>query len=475
MKFATFKNARAIRSNWLQHGGRRLDCHPYMSGAIEAKELLDELSVSKDQLQSLVTNRGLYKGKLLKRTFVSPSSDGVLFLTTSGMLQADHSHEPYLASRIAALDPECIVKKGMILISAAGTIGRMTYCGENLVGSFACSDILKISPNESKIGSGYLYAFLASKYGLPLVVGGTYGAIIQHINEEHVAEIPVPRFDSEVEIRINTLMQRAADKRSLADLKLKEGLVLLHQKLGLPKLSLVAAPSTTPFSISSVSGADIQTRMDAFFHSEYHWDVKNAFKNANVPQDKLSQCVDSVVEPGRFKRVVLDRDSNGTPLFGTSAIFWNDPVKSYDLPKPLAEPYVVSLKTLLMPRSGQLSGVIGRVVMPYGAVIGAAVSEDAIRINCKSEVDAGFLFIFLSSAYGIRQLKCRAFGTSIPHLDVRNVEQILVPGRSCSVWTSIGQLGLQVSELRGEAISLENEAKRLVENAIERGGPAWPN
>ena len=475
MKFTTFKNAKLIRSTWLEHSGRRLDCNPYMSGAIEAKELLDEISVPKDQLQFLVADRGLYKGKLLKRTFVSPSSNGVLFLTTSGMLQADHSHEPYLASTMAAHDPECIVKKGMILISAAGTIGRMTYCGENLVGSFACSDILKVTPDESKIGSGYLYAFLASKYGLPLVVGGTYGAIIQHINEEHVANIPVPRFDSDIETRIDTLIQSAADKRSLADKKLKQGLDFLHQELGLPKLSLVAAPSTTPFSISLASGADIQTRMDAFFHSDYHREVKRAFENSNIHQETLCKCVDSVVEPGRFKRVVLDRDSCGTPLFGTSAIFWNDPVKSYDLPKQLAEPYVVSLKTLLMPRSGQLSGVIGRVVMPYGAVIGSAVSEDAIRINCKSEIDAGFLFIFLSSAYGIRQLKCRAFGTSIPHLDVRNVEQILVPSRSCSVWPTVGELGLEVSELRGEAVSLENEAKKLVENTIERGSAAWPN
>lgn len=475
MKFATFKNARVIRSTWLEHAGRRLDCNPYMSGAIEAKELLDEINVPKDQLQSLVVNRGLYKGKLLKRTFVSPSSNGVLFLTTSGMLQAEHSHEPYLASKIAALDPECIVKKGMILISAAGTIGRMTYCGENLVGSFACSDILKVTPDESKIGSGYLYAFLASKYGLPLVVGGTYGAIIQHINEEHVANIPVPRFDPDIEARINALIQNAADKRSLADIKLKRGLECLHQQLGLPSLKLVAAPSTTPFSISLASGADIQTRMDAFFHSEYHRDVKHAFEASNIHQEKLCECVDSVIEPGRFKRVVLDSSSSGTPLFGTSAIFWNDPVKSYDLPKPLAKPYVVSLKTLLMPRSGQLSGVIGRVVMPYGAVIGSAVSEDAIRINCKSEIDAGFLFVFLSSAYGIRQLKCRAFGTSIPHLDVRNVEQTLVPSRSCSVWKTVGELGLEVSKLRGEAISHENEAKKLVENSIERGSATWPN
>jgi type I restriction enzyme S subunit len=32
MKFGSFRNARVVRSSWLEEGGRRLDCNPYMSG-----------------------------------------------------------------------------------------------------------------------------------------------------------------------------------------------------------------------------------------------------------------------------------------------------------------------------------------------------------------------------------------------------------------------------------------------------------
>lgn len=31
---------KTVRSTWLENNGRRLDCGPYMSGAVEAKELL---------------------------------------------------------------------------------------------------------------------------------------------------------------------------------------------------------------------------------------------------------------------------------------------------------------------------------------------------------------------------------------------------------------------------------------------------
>ena len=153
-------------------------------------------------------------------------------------------------------------------------------------------------------------------------------------------------------------------------------------------------------------------------------------------------------------------------MFGTSAIFWSDPEPLYYLPNKMAAPYVVTRKTLLIPRSGQISGVIGRPVLPYGEIIGGAVSEDAIRIHCNSEMDAGFLFVFLSSEYGIRQLKARAFGSSIPHLDVWQIGDCVIPKVPEDLWVSIGRQGLAVSELRGEAIGLEREARRIVECAI---------
>ena len=44
MTFTSFKNARVVRSGWLEEGGRRLDCNPYMSGALEARDILKQLA-----------------------------------------------------------------------------------------------------------------------------------------------------------------------------------------------------------------------------------------------------------------------------------------------------------------------------------------------------------------------------------------------------------------------------------------------
>ena len=44
---------KAIPSAWMRRDGRRFDCGPYMSGALEAKIRLEELACRKDSLASL--------------------------------------------------------------------------------------------------------------------------------------------------------------------------------------------------------------------------------------------------------------------------------------------------------------------------------------------------------------------------------------------------------------------------------------
>ncbi len=461
MTFANFKNARIVRSGWLDEGGRRLDCNPYMSGALEARDALKRLQTV-DRL-STVTERIYHAGRE-GRTWVDDPQYGVPFLGSSDILSADLSALPLLSKRQVERNPLFKLGAAWTLITRSGTIGRMAYVRSEMA-EMACSEhVLRVVPNLERIPPGYLYAFLSSRYGVPLVVSGTYGAIIQHIEPEHIAELPVPRFSPDIESRIDQAIARSASLRDEASRTLECATAELMAKTGLP--SMPTGGAVTPFSVSSVSASSLQRRCDGFFHSRYHRDATETIKQSGRFQT-LAQFTSSIVEPNRFKRVVLDADSGGVPLFGTSAIFWNDPEASYYLPHKLAEPYIVSTNTLLVPRSGQLQGVIGRPVLPYGDIIGGAVSEDAIRINCHTPVEAGLLFVFLTSDYGLRQLKARAFGSSIPHLDVRQIGECLMPELDREVADRIGRAGLRVSELRSEALRLERWARRAVEEQIE--------
>ena len=68
---------KAVRAAWLEEGGRRLDCNPYMSGALEARDALRRLS--KTEILSDVTERIFHAGRE-GRTWVDDPRYGIPFM-----------------------------------------------------------------------------------------------------------------------------------------------------------------------------------------------------------------------------------------------------------------------------------------------------------------------------------------------------------------------------------------------------------
>ena len=185
-----------VPSAWLEQQGRRLDCGPYLSGAIEAKLFLKDLPVGCAELRELTRGHegGIYNGPQFVRNYVPDPDFGVPFLSSSSMLHAEFHRIDLLrrsdavSRRLAYLELE----EGMTLISCSGTIGRMAYVRPEIAGMWSSQHVLKVVPDPDLVRPGYLYAFLSGRFGVPLVVGETYGAIVQHIEPGHISDLPVP-------------------------------------------------------------------------------------------------------------------------------------------------------------------------------------------------------------------------------------------------------------------------------------------
>ena len=460
---------KTIPSSWMRLDGRRLDCGPYMSGALEAKIRLKELRCAKDRLVDICKGgtAGLINAGRITRQWARDSTYGVPFLTSTSILQADLSDLRFISNRAVRENPKLIIHKGYTLITRAGTIGRMSYARPDM-DSMACTeDVLRVIPDEKCVRSGYLYAFLSGKFGVPLVTSGTYGAIIQHIEPQHIADLPVPRLGDDVEKRAHRLAEEAAELRASASKLLADSVRDLEQVAELELLEVPRNP--TPFSCTTVPASTLQGRFDAFFHSPYGNQVVKKLRSSRLGSTTVGELADSIVEPNRFKRIRVDDPTQGVRFFGTSALMWSEPVEMYFLPRNQygIDQYVVTERTVLIPRSGQLSGIIGTAVLPYGEILGGAVSEDAIRINCADASTAGFVFVALTSNYGLRQLKARAYGSSIPHLDVHQIGRVVIPDPGERARRRIGDSGAVVALLRNDAVNKEREARALVERAIE--------
>ncbi|HCK0563693.1 TPA: hypothetical protein NII30_002169 [Pseudomonas aeruginosa] len=459
---------KAVPSSWLENNGRRLDCGPYLSGAMEARELLRQLRAGKTPLAELTI--GIFHAGRESRQWVESEEHGVPFMGSTDVLASDLSGLPLISKKQVRANPNFSIRAGWTLITRSGTIGRMAYARSDMDG-IACSEhVIRVVPNEEKIRPGYLYSYLTSRFGVPIIVSGTYGAIIQHIEPHHIQDLPVPRL-GELEERVHELVELAAEKRVEANRAIAEATELMVSMAGLQRLSNNSLEGI-PFGTNAVGSSSLLTRMDGAFHSSFHSEAVSLLEKAAVPLVTVSALSLSVIEPNRFKRIQIDDPEFGVPFFGTSALMWSEPKPSYMIPKNMSgiDDLLVDQATILIPRSGQISGIIGMPVLPYGELIGGAVSEDAIRVKCVDENVAGYVFVALKSEYGRRQLKARAYGSSIPHLDVSQIKAVQIPDLGARGIEKIGALGVRSVRLRHEAIDCENQARTLVERAIEGGG-----
>lgn len=458
-----------VPSAWIKKEGHRLDCGPYLSGAVEAKLLLEGLPVKRAELHRVTTD--LINAGRIKRHWVTSPEEGVPFLSSTDILDADLRFLSLISKRSLRENPKLTIHAGWILVTRAGTIGRMAFARAEMDGMACSEDVLRVIPDQNEIRAGYLYAFLCSRFGLPLVVGGTYGAIIQHIEPQHIADLPVPLAPDYIQDAAHKLVEEAGELRTKASFELRDVIKEIEHAAGLPVIeSRYDGPSP---DVSIIRAQTLGGRMDGLFHSNYHRSVLDPL--LRLPDGRrttVAKLATRLFWPPMFKRIHVDDKKYGVPFFGTSALMRADPDASYLLAKrtPGIDDLIVHETTVLVPGSGQLNGIIGHAVLPFGDVLGAAVTHDAVRIFTSDKATAGYLFACLSSEYGRRQLKARAFGSSIPHLDGPRIGATVLPRIDDNAMRELGLRAFQVASNRHEAVRKEREAREIVEHWIVRKG-----
>lgn len=464
MKIANLKQP--VASSWLVREGWRLDAAPFLSGKVEALLALEKIPT--ERLADLTHGQegGIFRRPQHNRHWVSDPAYGVPYLGSSDILLADLTHLPLL-KRTFAESPRlaCLrLKEGMTLISASGTIGRTVYCRPEMDGMWSSEDVMKVVPDPEKIPPGYVFAFLKSKYGSLLVTAGTYGAIIQHIEPEHLSDLPVPRLGKKFEKNIHIKIDRAAKLRSKSSELFSFAEETLHDTLKIPRPSLLHSYNSP--LISSVSSGDVTLRFDAHFFNKRALDSRVSWDR--VPNIPLLEAAEVWI-PNIFKRRYAPDKSFGYPYLTGGDVFTLMPEFKNYLLRPVAENGRLLLKKgmVVVQDSGQVGGLIGQSVIIGQQLHGYAATNNMVRILAKDVADAGFIFALLRSEHGRRLLEREATGTSIPHLDESRVEKIPIPWPDRAKRQAIATIIDQAVEIRDQAAAFDLEAITEIESEIE--------
>lgn len=468
MKLADIHNP--ARFDWLADQGFRLDASPYLSGAYEARKLLERLPGTVP-LYELTTGHGggIFNGPQFSRLYMNDPEHGVPFMGSTDMLEADFTNLPLLHEKVAKQLDYLEVKPGMTMITCSGTVGRTAYVRSDMVGFWSSQDTIKVNPDPARVLPGYLYAFLSSRYGIPMIANSAYGAIIQHIEPDHIAGLPVPRFSGEVEEEIHGCVQTAADLRAQFQTCVAGATLDLFESAGLAELVDLRwhdQPRDSGFMVEGLAPATLRA-LNLSPRAQRIID-----KLASVPHRTLSDiCTGGQLSRGnRFSRIDSE-PGYGYRLIGQRQGPWLRPVGRWiAVPKAVLDDIRAADESVLVCARGTLgeNEVYCRSIFVAGRWQREFVfSEDFLRIVSANPAFPGaYLFAFLRSEAAFRIFRSMSTGSKQQDIHEELRQRIPVPECTPADRERIAETVRQAYRWRDKADELEDRAQELLDVAV---------
>lgn len=409
-----------------------------------------------------------YYGGRLKRHYVDETEPGAVgFLGSSEMLDCKPEPVKFMLNDVKTADVR--VKQGVVLISRSGTIGNVTYVGNTLSKFFVSEHAIRI---ECKDFPGYVYAFLKTKIGKLIVCSTQYGAVIQEIEPEHLATVPIPDAPTMLKKKIHDLIVRSYELRDESNDLIDQATALLIGELKLPDIDAFDVglyKKAAPVDTFSVRLSEMSGRLDA----SYHMPIVNAIvEHLRQHAEEVTTVGDSrisreVILPGRFKRVYVD-EGYGRVFIGGKQLYELDPTNKKYLSN-VHHGDRISRQLELHENMTLItcSGTIGKVALVGKHWENWTANQHIIRILPASEDIAGYLNIFLASDYGKVLITRFTYGSVVDEIDDNHVRQIAIPLlKNHTVQKKINDLALEANEKRYQAYLLEQEALQIMDRDV---------
>jgi type I restriction enzyme S subunit len=399
------------RREWLTVEGLRLDATTYGIGGLEARDRILSMGVDYESLGDVAA---LFHAGRFARKYVQDPRHGIPFLSSSDILLADLAGVNNISTKVSSNLDELLIHEGWTLISRSGTVGNTAYARPQMNGMAASEHVLRVAPRNPHFKPGYLFAFLTSARGQALIKQRTYGSVVQHIEPQHIADIPVPLAEPAFQERIHKLVADAATARSESSRLLDEASGYFDTQVGsMPSLHEHA------YAVGTDPRSALGLRLDAFHH--VGWATEGA-RLDGVPLSTLA----SVTRPGIVKRIFVER---GVPFVSGIDVYQVRPPFRDRIMRAESEKAdsLISTGQILIQRSGQRYGLLGRPACVGRRMDSWAASEHLMRITLHTKEDAGRVFAFFLSDWGRRCLVRTSYGTSIPELNPASLGSVEVP------------------------------------------------
>lgn len=448
------------KKSWFHDSDLRLDASYHLSETNQVKHYFKHSPYNFTTLSQQASD--VFSGNIFKRIYVKDKKRGLPYLTGSDIIKADIDSGKYISKKQAHNLQRLIIKEGWILVTCSGTIGNVAYANKLFDGRLATDDLIRIIPNKKDIKPGFLYAYLASRYGYVLLTQSSYGGVVKHIESHHIKKLIIPIFPPEKQQQIHDLIIQSAELRVEANKLLMDSVNYFNDR----------------FSINARQVDKIFTKK--IYNLTFSWAAYNNNLECDLIMNKivndffyLGDRASNIFAPPLFKHIYLERNNGHPFLTGSELTQYNPRFYRYLSPRGVKDinDYKVYKGTLLLYKSGTTDGgILGNVFIVDEILSAACLSDHVIRIIMSDLRLSYWAFAFLKSNPGIKLLQSLATGSMIPFITPERLKKIPIPNPDehfDQIVSAIDSYLIKHSESKRK----ESEAIQLVEKNIDQ----WQN
>ena len=392
--------------------------------------------------------------------------EGIILLKTTDIRNkplASGTSYYYISEKLAKKMKSTQLQKGDVLMNIVGAtldvIGRVSIVPDDFPKANITQAMAMIRMKDENFLSGYIFAFLLSKYGNLQAQRLARPTGQYNLNLKEVSAIRVPIANKDFQKFVSKTI---SDYQILSDKNVKA--YSNAEQLLLKEINLDGyKPSDKNTSVRSLVKCLADDRFDAEYWQPKYDEIES--RVSAVPQKELGQIVsmkkgvetgsEAYSEEGKLFIRVSD--------FSIYGIDEGEKRISDELYEELKENYRPHKGDVLFTKDGTI-GISFAIHEDIDAILSGAF----LRLKPKAKINTDYLALVLNSMYCKAQIERMWGGAIIAHLRPDNVMKLKIPILPEKKQQELADKVSSSLKLRNEAKDLLEKAKRAVEIFIEQ-------
>lgn len=386
--------------------------------------------------------------------FIRVSNINDVFLNDSDLV--------YITERKNKEEIKTCLSEGDLVVSKSGTVGNVSIVTEDFSPCNISQDVIGIKLREG-VSPYYVCIFFWTKIGSIVLERGKSLAVQSHLNLDYLRDLKIPVPSPSFQFHIESLVKTAHEKRKEAQKKLQEAEEILEKKLGWKELEL------NHDRAFETSFSHLERRFDPEYFKPRYERIKEALISKNAKP--LSEAVKVITKRADFRKTpdkiikyvaIADIDPE------SSQIVSHTEMPAYQAPSRAT--YEIEEGYILTATSGNSTGTKNHascfVTKKEDRFI---CTNGLVPLQPKEGTEPLYLLFYLKSPFFLEQVKRELTGAAIPAISLEDMKQVLDYLPLKEIQKKIAKLMEASNQLRTESRDLIEQAKKEVEEMIEKG------